>query len=235
MGPESFVTRWWNAIRPLPSVQVTDPALLAQKRKQRNLIRSAVAVVMVIGAGWYTFDYITSAPDRARAEFERGMHLMAPKTYLEAIQAFTRAVDIWPNLPEAYLNRGIAYYQTSQRNEAIDDLTRATEMNPQLTAAFDELGRIHLEKHETEKAIEAFSKSLDVKPNTDGYYARGLAYESLGEHQKAVDDFDKAIAQQVDAPYAYRARASAKAALGDLDGAKADRDAAISIEHRGQQ
>jgi tetratricopeptide (TPR) repeat protein len=230
MGPESFVTRWWKAIRPLPSEQITDPAVLAQKRRQRQLIRYTVTILVVAGAAWYTIDHVNSAPERARVEFDRGMRLMGPNSYVDAIQAFTRAIGIWPNLPEAYLNRGIAYYQTSQRDEAVDDLTKAAEMNPNLTQAYDELGRIYFEKGETTRAIESFTKSLGVKPTTDGYYARGLAYESMGEHQKAIDDFDKAIAERVDAPYAYRARASARANLGDLEGAKTDRAVALSIE-----
>ncbi|MEQ1947046.1 MAG: tetratricopeptide repeat protein [Bryobacteraceae bacterium] len=235
MGPESLVTRWWNAVRPLPSEQVTDPAILAQKRKQRNLIRSSVAILVVIGGAWYGIDYYNRAPERARAEFERGMRLMGPNSYLGAIQAFTHAVAIWPNLPQAYLNRGIAYYHTSQRNEALDDFEHAIQLDPNLIEAYDEQGRIALEKGDTKKAIDAFSKSLAIKPTTDGFYARALAYESVGEHQKAVDDFDKAIAERVDAPYAYRARATSKANLGDTEGAKADRNIALSIERPGRK
>ncbi|MEQ1885832.1 MAG: tetratricopeptide repeat protein [Bryobacteraceae bacterium] len=230
MGPESFVARWWNAIRPLPSEQVTDPAVLAQKRKQRKLIRSTVTVVLVLVAAGYGFHHYTSAPERARAEYEAGMRMMGPNSYPEAIKTFTHSISIWPNIPQAYLNRGIAYYHTSQRNEALDDFDRAIQLDPNLVQAYDEQGRIALEKRDTKKAIESFSKSLSIKPSTDGFYARALAYESIGEHQKAIDDFDKAIAERVDAPYAYRARASAKASLGDMEGAKADREIALSIE-----
>jgi tetratricopeptide (TPR) repeat protein len=230
MGPESFATRWWNAIRPLPSVQIVDPAILAQKRKQRRLIHTTFLVVALLGGAWYTYDYISRAPERARAEFERGMSLMNPKSYAEAIEAFGHSISIWPHIPEAHLNRGIAFYHTAQRNEALDEYDKATALDPNLSGAYDERGRIYLEKGDTKKAIEEFSKSLAIKPSTDGYYARGLAYDSVGEHQRAIEDYDKAIVELNDAPYAYRARATAKAALGDLDGAKADRDAALAFE-----
>jgi tetratricopeptide (TPR) repeat protein len=233
MGPESFATRWWNAVRPLPSEQDIDPALLAQKRKQRNLIRFTLLIVALSGSGWYAFDYIDRAPERARSAFGRGMALMGPKSYAEAIQAFDRAISIWPQLPEAYLNRGIAYYQLGQAGRALEEFDQAAALDPTLTRAYDERGRIFLERGETSKAIEQFSKSLSIKPTTDGYYARGLAYESLSAHQKAIDDYDKAITELVDAPYAYRARAMARANLGDHDGAKADRDKALQIERPG--
>jgi tetratricopeptide (TPR) repeat protein len=230
MGPESFVTRWWKAVRPLPSEQIADKAVLAQKRIQRTLIRCTVWIVVLLAAGWYTYDYIDRAPERARVEFDKGTALMGPKTYSQAIEAFNRAISISPNIPEAHLNRGIALYNLRQHSEALEEYDKATALDPNLTRAYDERGRIYLEKGDTRKAIDEFSKSIAIKPTTDGYYARGLAYESIGEHQKAIEDYDKAIVEMLDAPYAYRARAVAKVNLGDVDGAKADRDQALHIE-----
>lgn len=230
MGIESFVTRWRNALQPLPSRQTVDQAALAQKRKQRRLILFTVWIFLVLGAGWYIYDYIASAPTRARVEFDKGLALMGPQSYQQAIKAFDRAISIWPDLAEAHLNRGIALARLHQTDAALEEFDKAAAMNPDLTRAYDERGRLLLEKGDTRKAIDEFSKSIAIKPTTDGHYARGLAYESIGEHQKAVDDYDEAITQLVDAPYAYRARAVAKVNLGDMEGAKADRDRALHIE-----
>ena len=64
----------------------------------------------------------------------------------------------------------------------------------------------------------------------EGHYQRGEAYEKLGEHQKALADFDAAIAEFRDAPYAYRARAVTKRNIGDREGAQADENTAQQIE-----
>src|SRR5262245_34832585 len=119
MGPESFVTRWWNAVRPLPSQQVRDKAVLAQKRKQARLIGYTVVFVAVITASWFVYDYFDRAPERARVEFERGMLLMGPKSYAGAIESFDRAISIWPNHPETHLNRGIALHNLGRNEEAL--------------------------------------------------------------------------------------------------------------------
>jgi tetratricopeptide (TPR) repeat protein len=105
-------------------------------------------------------------------------------------------------------------------------------LNPNLVRAYDERGRIYQEKGDTAKAIEQFTQSIRIQPTTDGYYARALAYQKLGDHQKALADFDSAIAELRDAPYAYRARALTKDALGDYAGAQEDRDAAHRIDNR---
>jgi len=232
MSLESPLTRWWNAIRPLPVTEVLSEAELAQRKKQKRLIWSTVGVLAVAGCGWYVYDYIASAPQRARASLERGMRQMGPGTYKDAAAAFTRAIDIWPEYADAYLYRGIAEHNLGQTEDALADLDKATDLDATLTSAFAERGRIYQEKGNTAKAIDEFTKSLRIHPSTEGYYERALAYEALGDHQKAVADFDNAIVELRDAPYAYRARAMAKAALGDEEGAKADRAIADQIESR---
>lgn len=219
-----------NAVEPLPSPKTPRDAALAQKRKQRRLIWSAAGTAALVAGGWFVYSYISTAPERARAEFDRGMRKMGPGTYREAVSIFNRAIVIWPGFAEAYLNRGIAERNLGQEERAASDLDKASDLDPNLARAYDERGRIYLAKGDTRRAIGEFTKSIRIQPTTDGYYQRGLTYEALGEHQKAVADYDDAIAEMRDAPYAYRARALAKDGLGDVEGARADRETAQRIE-----
>lgn len=224
------LTRWWDAVRPLPSVETLGKAARVRRHKQRTLIWGAVAAALVVACGWLVYQYIAFAPVRARVEFERGMHLMAPGSYEDALAIFDRAIAIWPGFAEAYLNRGIAERALGRADAALPDLNKAAELDPDLTRAYDERGRIYIEKGDNRRAIEEFTQSIRIRGTTDGYYQRGLAYEATGEHRKAVADFDNAIAQQRDAPYAYRARALARANLGDAAGAQEDRQTAQRFE-----
>lgn len=230
MAPEPPLTRARNAAEPLPATGQPSQAALSLKRKQRRLIWTAVSLFALAGCGWFAYSYIAGAPQRARVEFDRGMHAMGPGKYPDAIVAFSRAIEIWPPFADAYLNRGIAEHNLGDRVSAAADFDKASDLDPNLTRAFDERGRLYLESGDTRRAIEEFTKSIHLQPTTDGYYARGLAYAKIGEHRKAVADFDEAIAEMRDSPYAYRARAMAKDALGDVEGAKADREAAMRIE-----
>jgi tetratricopeptide (TPR) repeat protein len=72
-------------------------------------------------------------------------------------------------------------------------------------------------------ALEELGKSIATQPNIEAYYQRGMIFESQGEHQKAIDEYNLAIALARDAPEIYLARATAKANLGDQEGAHADR------------
>jgi tetratricopeptide (TPR) repeat protein len=229
MEVESFLTRWRKAVRP-PAQKGASAALLAQKRKQRKLIERTLAVILLAGAGWYVYSYLASAPDRARAESALGVKVMGPGTYEQAIRHFDRAVQIWPEYAEAYVNRAVAEHDVSQREAALADLDKALDLDPSLTRAYNERGQIYLENGDLQKAIRECTKSIDVKPTLDGYYQRGEAYEKLGEHEKAIADFGAAIGEFREAPYVYRARAAARRNFGDREGAQADDANAQRIE-----
>ena len=229
MAVESLLTRWRKVVRS-PKRAGPDAAQLAQKRRQRRLIQRALAVILVLGAGWYVYSYLASAPDRARAEVAQGLKLMGPATYDQAMRHFDRAVQIWPEYAEAYLNRAVAEHTISQRVAALADLDKALDLDPNLTRAYNERGQIYLENGDVQKAIGDCSKSIAVKPTLDAYYQRGEAFEKLGQHEKAIADFDAAIAEFREAPYTYRARAAAERASGDRKGAQADDDRAQRIE-----
>jgi tetratricopeptide (TPR) repeat protein len=200
------------------------------KRRQRQLIGYTLVVIAFGGAGWLIFERVTGAPARAAAELQRGITNMQPGNYEGAVDHLSRSIDLSPSLAAAYLNRGIALHALGERETALEDLNQALSLDENLTRAYDERGRIFLEKKDSQRALNDFSKSVAIRPTTDGYYQRGLLYESLGEHAKAVADYDRAIDETPDAPYAYRARALAKAGLGDAKGAREDRDFADRME-----
>jgi tetratricopeptide (TPR) repeat protein len=230
MSAGSFLTRWWNSIKPLPEEASRRSPITAQKRRQLRLIKRTIGIVALAGAGWGVYTYIASAPERANAQLQAGMQEMQPGAYREAVTRFDRALSIMPQLAEAYLERGIAHHFLGEIEPALADLDKALDLNPDLAAAYNERGAIYHERGDTQKAIENLSKSIQVQATTDGYYQRGQAYESLGQHQKAIEDYDQAVAQRRDAPYVYRARALAKDKLGDTEGAKQDRAKADDIE-----
>jgi|SRR5579864_813336 len=229
---ESVLTRLWNAVKPPPPAEkrVKKP-VTAQRRKQIRMIAGLVAILILGGAGWEIYNFIASAPDRARAKFNQAMVDMGPGNYQKAIDGFTRAVSIWPQLSEAYVERGIAYHYLRKDDQALADLDRATQVDASLGSAYLTRGVIYRARGDQQGAMQQFTKSIELQPGMDAYYERGELYESLGEHAKAIADYDQAIAYLRSAPHVYRARAYAKSKMGDEEGAKADRELAEGYEH----
>ena len=129
MAVESFFTRWRKAVRPLPRA-TPSAALLAQQRRQRRLIYRTLAVIVLAGAAWPVYNYLANAPARARAELALGLKKLSPGAYEEAMAHFNRAIQIWPDYGEAYLNRAVAEHDESQQEAALADLDKALDLDP---------------------------------------------------------------------------------------------------------
>lgn len=84
-------------------------------------------------------------------------------------------------------------------------------------------------------AIDAFTRCLkvvDLSAETKrlAHHSRGLAWRSLGEHKRALQDFDRAIEFSVNPASAYLARGREYLALGNETRALRDFDAAIAAD-----
>lgn len=225
---EPFHVRLWRTIRP--------PAKVPRNRKPRTraqklLLRSSAAAALLAVAGWFAYGYFASAEERSVAAVQDGMKLLGPGDYDAALGQFSAALAIWPGNAQAYLERGNAQNALGDTAEALADWTRAIDADPRLAAAYTARGTYYRVHGETEKALTDLNRSLEIKPSVDAYYQRGQAYHTLGQYPRAIQDFDRSIAELRDAPYVYRARSAARRAMGDLEGAAADRNTADRLEH----
>jgi tetratricopeptide (TPR) repeat protein len=223
--------RAWAAIKPPPVAARPGTRDVKQARTQRRMLVGFIAAATVAVAGWLVFSYFTTAPQRAEARFQEGMRLMAPATYKEAIGRFDRAISIAPNHARAYFQRGAAKRFLNRIDDALADFSRAAEIDPSLTEAYVARGAIFRDRGETQRGLDEFTRSIQIKPTIDAFYERGQTYELLGDHPKAIEDFDQAIAIMREAPYVYRARALVKLKLGDEAGYRSDRETARQMEH----
>ena len=231
--PESAFTRFWKTVKP-PTIDNRPPEsakVVELRRRQRRLIMITVSVILVGAAVTGIVMFISSAPQRADKEFQDGMKMMSPGKYPDAIVHFNRALSIYAQLPDALLERGNAHRILGEPDEALADYQAATDLNPSLAAAHNGIAMIYIERHDMRHALERLNKAISLQPSVEAYYERGQILESQGDHKKAIEDYDRAIAEQRDSPYMYRARALAKSNLGDMEGAHADRQIADQIEH----
>jgi tetratricopeptide (TPR) repeat protein len=220
--------RIWDAVKPPPPVAVSPEV----RNRRWLLFGGAGAAILIAASITAARAYVHSAPTRAEAALQEGVRLAAIGDNVRALERFSLAISIRPEWADAYLQRGVAYRNRDETDHALLDIEHAIELNPDLASAHAMLGTILLVQKDSRRAITEFSAALAIAPNANTYYQRGQVYESLGEHENAVRDYDAAIELLPNAPYVYRARASAELNLGDRDAAKRDRSLADAIEHK---
>jgi tetratricopeptide (TPR) repeat protein len=218
-------------IRSGPAPALTSEQKDLRQRRTRLLTLTAL-VVTLAAAGGGVYYYTASAPQRAETQFRAGMSMMTPGNYHLAVQHFNRALEISPDMTQVYAQRGVAYQNQGQIEAAMQDFDRALAANPKDSVVLTARGVVYRDRNDLNKAIDEFSRVIDVRGDTDAYYERAQAYEAIGDHTKALADFDKVIQDLQNAPHALRARALVKKKMGDEDGFKADVEAAVAQELR---
>ncbi len=84
-------------------------------------------------------------------------------------------------------------------------------------------GRMHLFLKEYGPAQDEFSRAIRISPYlAEAYCGRGMAYQGLGDAERALADFDRAIEYDPRQVNAFIQRARIRTEAGDLDGALSD-------------
>lgn len=111
---------------------------------------------------------------------------------------FDNALNVNPESEDALYGRGFYYQENGEYEKARDDYKKLLEVNNDNRKAHYNLGYLYLfeieEEGAIEKAADHFSESIRIDPGHElSYYSRGVAYKNLDEHEKAEEDFKKAL------------------------------------------
>jgi tetratricopeptide (TPR) repeat protein len=172
------------------------------------------------------------AAAHAAALFSRGVAERMVGDYGSAIKSFTKAIELNPDLGDAYFRRGICLHMIGEDRMAISDFQTAANLNP-----FDDPrsnmweGFTYAKLGEYYEALRAYGNAIAASDRyTPAYVNRGLAYMALGEHEKAIRDFNDAIRLEPTKADYYFKRGVAFEQLGDHDKAAESFTAALQFD-----
>ena len=152
------------------------------------------------------------------------------KEYEQAIEYYTKAIELNPDLPETYNNRAAAYFHTDKFDNAINDANAAITLKPDFPEAYNVRGVVYNAKREFDNAIRDYTTAIRIAHNfAEAYAGRSFSYASTGQIDQAIKDANTAIALKPDLPEAYNARGAAYATKREFDNAIIDYTTAIEI------
>ena len=113
----------------------------------------------------------------------RGLREMKADANQDAIEDFSAAITLDPNLAEAYRQRAIARFSAGDAPGAIADLQATLQREPHSFAAFETLATIAEARKDWKSAYAAWQKLLEIDPKTPGGQERlkDLRRHALGE------------------------------------------------------
>ena len=148
-----------------------------------------------------------------------------------AIDNYNKAIQLNPDHPATYTNRGVAYAVQGDLTQAIADFNKAIQLDPHFANAYTNRGAAHADQGDLTLAIADYHIALQLDPNSvEAYINRGADYFTQGNLDLAIADFNKAIQLDPNFAMAYNNRGAAYNAQGDLDLAIADYNKAIQLD-----
>jgi hypothetical protein len=111
----------------------------------------------------------------------------------KALDYWNKAIRTNPKSPEAYNNRGLAFYNLKRYQKAVKDYSQAIRMNPEDPIAYNNRGNSYYEMMKYEPAQSDYNKSITLNPQyANAYLNRGLVYYQMDKNDQACVDFKKA-------------------------------------------
>ena len=168
---------------------------------------------------------------RAELAFQQGNVLIMLRQTNSAIEHYSHAIELDPNLAEAYNNRGNAYCDIGEVDRAIEDYIKMIELQPNDAIAYNNRGIAYGIKDEINLAIKDFNAAIQLKRDyAIAYNNRGAVYRSKGDYDRAIEDCNKAIDLERDYAEPYSNRGAAYRNKGDYDRAIEDHNTAIQLK-----
>jgi tetratricopeptide (TPR) repeat protein len=162
--------------------------------------------------------------------FWRGRSLFSRNQLDASIEAYTQAIELYPEFQEAYYYRGIAYRFVDQPELAVADYDQAISLGPRDAPAYHLRGLTVGTLGDFERAIEDYTAAIEIDPSEPEYYVgRGVAYGTLVQVPEALADFDQALTLDPLNAQVLFYRGLTYAAIGEVEAAVADPELALEI------
>ena len=140
-----------------------------------------------------TTEYDGTRPQTAHDFYLRGIQQTLVRQYKAALADFDRAIELQPNLAEAYLRRAQVRYILEDDAGVLADCQRLLHFAQLLPQTHYYLGLARYRLGYTESAIAAFTEAIAQEPDDpQTYFQRAVAYEDIQEWAEAISDLQTA-------------------------------------------
>lgn len=130
---------------------------------------------------------------RGMMHFARGVENGDLKRPQEAIKDFTKALELKPDLKDAYKFRGSLYAQANQIDLAVKDLETYLSYDSTDVVTWNNMAMIYMRQNQLGKSLNAFTRTIELKPDAAiSYQNRARIYQMMGNVEKANQDIQKA-------------------------------------------
>ena len=115
------------------------------------------------------------------------------KDIQHALQDYTMALNLKPDMAATFNNRGVIHMDIKQYELALSDFDRAIELDPNNANGFCNRAMVYGYIGDYDKSITESTRATEINPQlSESYVVRGIAKVRIGAQMSAQQDFDVA-------------------------------------------
>lgn len=111
----------------------------------------------------------------------------------EALVLFEQALQLSPNNPDIFSDRGVLFIHKKDKNASLNDFNKAISLQPDYSFRYSARAYANDFFGDTEAALKDYEKAIELDPeDAVAYNNLGLVQEKLGYQAKAKSNFERA-------------------------------------------
>ena len=207
---------------------------------EQNIVSALVIILFsiktIIRCGVYenTLSFARAAvresPSLAMSHNMMGIEYNNMGQYKNAIDEYTKALEIEPEKYIALFNRANSFNNMKEYNMALKDYNIGLLKDSLNAKAICDRGNVYSDMRRYDEAIADYTKAIKIYPEySNAYNNRGNVFANLKEYEKAIEDYSMAINFRPANASAYNNRSNAYGSLMKYSNALEDINKAISL------
>ena len=125
----------------------------------------------------------------AKQYFRAGDEFFKKLSYENAIEQYTKVIELDPDYDKAYIQRALSYTKIKDFEKAAADFDRAIVFNDKDAELYYFSGKAYHLLGKNEMAYEKLSAAIEMKRKfLEAYQERSLVLMDLGRYEEALDD-----------------------------------------------
>ena len=160
-----------------------------------KIFGSLVMVALVAGLS-------ACGPTLAQKKDQSGIHYrlgavhLSDRNLADALKELTKAIEIYPDEPTYHDALGLAYLAKGMHKEALASMDRAISIDRNYSEARVNKAAVYMDQKRWGEAIEeskAAVKNIFYRTPEYAWFNMGWSYYNMGEMEKAVESYSKAV------------------------------------------
>lgn len=146
----------------------------------------------------------------------KGVHLLKQQDYVQAIEAFSQAIEADTTFALAYYNRGVAYRYSGKAEQALADLNRSIAIRQDIPNVFFMRGLMQNDIGDLNSALSDYQRAINIDGTyADAIFNKAYTLKALGDYTSAFQEAEKITALESDSPQNWNLKGNMQVLFGD--------------------